>query len=80
MIKSNLHDFWYRCLFVSLIRIHKVLCRSRLVCNNYRRNKKRLIRVKFQVIADKIDGSYSNCSVGKDRHGCGDAVVFRGRY
>ena len=41
MIKSNLHDFSYRCLFMSLICIHKVLCHSRLVCNNYRRNKKR---------------------------------------
>ena len=34
VIKSNLHDFWYRCLVRGLIHIHKVLCRSRLVCNN----------------------------------------------
>ena len=50
--KSNLHDFWYRCLVMGLIHIHKILCRSQLVCNNYRRNKKRLIHAKFQVIAD----------------------------
>ena len=70
--KSNLHDFWYRCLVMGLIHIHKVLCRSQLVCNNYRRNKT-FEPCEVSSNSRLIDGSYSNCSIGK---GTGMAVAM----
>ena len=47
--KSNLHNFWYRCLVVALIDVSEVLAQTLHDCMTYERKEKPKIRVKFQV-------------------------------
>ena len=47
--KSNLHNFWYRCLVVALIDVSEVLAQTLHDCMIYERKAKPKIRVKFQV-------------------------------
>ena len=51
--KSNLHNFWYRCLVIDLVLISEILSQASLACTSYRRNKITFIRVNFQVITDQ---------------------------
>ena len=37
--KSNLHNFWYRCLVVAPIDVSEVLSQTRHACMNYERKK-----------------------------------------
>ena len=37
--KSNLHNFWYRCLVVALIDVSEVLLQTLHACMNYERKK-----------------------------------------
>ena len=53
MIKSNLHDFWYRCLVIDLVLISEILSQASLACTSHRRNKRTCIRVNFQVRTDE---------------------------
>ena len=48
-MKSNLHNFWYRCLVVALIEVSEVLAQTLHACMIYKRKEKPKIRVKFQV-------------------------------
>ena len=47
--KSNLHNFWYRCLVVGLIDVSEVLAQTLHDCMTYERKEKPKICVKFQV-------------------------------
>ena len=51
--KSNLHDFWYRCLVIDLVLISEILFQTSRTCTSYRRNKRTFIRVNFQVRTDQ---------------------------
>ena len=50
--KSNLPNFWYRCLVIDLVLISEVLSQASLACTSYT-NKRTLIRVNFQVRTDQ---------------------------